>query len=353
MKNLFKKIGGFLVVTVIFLSTLYGLFFLFDKKEAKKIALQKETVDKFHEYLDFGKDFEKHKTFLRAPGSVLRVKLSKGARVIYDQIYKTDENLFRVPVPQNNEAKSHLIFAGCSFTWGEGLKDEMTLPYVFAAKDKEFQSYNLGFPGGGLHTLLHYTSMFHLKDVIKEKNGYMVFSVILPQFDRFFGRYNYLSWADPEYVHYAVENDKVVFKGELRDQGFYQSFKKAQSAGVGNTMINLQDPLKWSDSELHDFAVASGELSKRYKRELPRGKFVMMIHPAYGSGMDKEIKARIIKALRDQKIEVWDPSDDFLKWLTDSKIPKDELYIKDDGHPTAKTNDYLAEWIDQKIKTAN
>ncbi|MBK8208877.1 MAG: hypothetical protein IPK78_01900 [Rhodospirillales bacterium] len=88
-----------------------------------------------------------------APGSFHTVK-RVGDRVIYETDYTITHALYR-DTPQSSPSGPTTVFFGCSFTFGEGLADNETLPYHYRALiEGDHRVINLGFHGYGPHHML-------------------------------------------------------------------------------------------------------------------------------------------------------------------------------------------------------
>ena len=90
--------------------------------------------------------------------------------VIYDVEYIFNEEGMRQQY-QNAGANKHALFFGDSLTFGEGLKDEETLPYLFQQYNDTYQSYNYGFLGQGPGHMLLRVSTPEFKRKFKDKKG--------------------------------------------------------------------------------------------------------------------------------------------------------------------------------------
>ena len=343
-----KKMGGVLAGLAIFVVTLGALFYLFERHENSKknetAAPVRKTI-----FLDHGTDFKTYvDAFLKAPEAVMQVVLSKGNHVIYDQVYKTDKNLLRVPLPENESASIHAIFAGCSYTWGEGLKDEETLPWFFQTNAKNVQAYNLGFPGGGVNTLLRYTELFDLKNITNKKNGFFIYTFMSNHFDRFFARYNFLSWAMKDMPYYEIEGKRPVYKGKIKGHSAYKKFHTARKAGLEHTLLRTQKTEEWSEREISDFTLAVKELERRYHDKFPQGQFVFIFHPDGGFGGD--IRVAFKQQLDKLKIKYYDFDQTFYDFLKESNLTQMDMKIPDDGHPNQRMNKYLARILLETLK---
>lgn len=341
MKSFVKSIGATLIGLLIFISTLFLLF-----STLKKPETEQQKVRKIVTYLEPA-ELIKYLSFLRGPGTVMNVKYFYEGELIYDQNYKTDNFLFRVPMLKNDRASQHAIFGGCSFTWGEGLKEEDTLPWMFQKSAKEFNSYNLGFPGGGLHTLLRYMEIFDLQKAIRNKKGYFFYVFMSNHLDRFYGRYNYLDLKPDNAPYYEVLDDRPIYRGEMKDQTFYKNFHNASDFNLKEALLRSQDSESWTDKELADFSKAVEELKKRYKTALPEGKFYLIFHP---TGVSYNVRNKLANQLKKLKIDYLEPFEDYHSYLQEKKLTYDDMKIRSDGHPSAKLNEFFGKWIVEEME---
>jgi hypothetical protein len=81
-----------------------------------------------------------------------------GDRLLYDVTYTFNEHGLRTASPPTSERGDTLpciVFFGDSFTFGEGMTDEQTMPYqVWKRLTPRYQTVNFGFFGYGPHQML-------------------------------------------------------------------------------------------------------------------------------------------------------------------------------------------------------
>jgi len=80
-------------------------------------------------------------------------KLSYAGEEIYDVEYSIGDDGFRITLPQR-QSYFRVNFFGCSFTIGEGLHDNETLPHFVNARLPSASVKNFGFHGWGAHNAL-------------------------------------------------------------------------------------------------------------------------------------------------------------------------------------------------------
>ncbi len=346
MATKLKLSGSIFIALILFTGTIYLLlrFFPVTSFSEQPVALKRHIRGiKVH-------DGELNQVFYTSPNLELDIELTLGKETIYRQSYKADENLLRIPLRKMTGAKAHAFFAGCSFVWGEGITEKETLPAQFQDLVPSYQAYNLGFPGGGLHSHLRYTELFPLSKVIKERKGIYFYTFITHHLDRFFGRYNFAAIEPVKVPHYRVEAEKLVFKGEFKEQPFFKRFKAAKKLGMADALIRTQNPLSWSDEELREFATGVKFLKERYLAQFPEGKFIFVFHPL---ARIPEIVAVLKRHLTGLKIAFLDPASEFERLRLNKGFLNSDLSIPYDRHPTGKGNLLLAESLAEALKMAD
>lgn len=79
-------------------------------------------------------------------------KFAADGAVLYDVVYTIGDDGFRLS--ELKHPGSRINFFGCSFTFGEGLNDDETLPYAVSENMKTVSAKNFGFHAYGPHQAL-------------------------------------------------------------------------------------------------------------------------------------------------------------------------------------------------------
>jgi hypothetical protein len=114
-----------------------------------------------------------------------RVKKTLKDIVIYDVIYTTNRFGLRVSPTDvaggdqgRNETRANYgnaIFFGDSFTYGEGINDNDTLPYLFEElSEGRYRAYNLAFHGYGPQQMLRLIETGFLEKIISDQRPLVV-----------------------------------------------------------------------------------------------------------------------------------------------------------------------------------
>jgi hypothetical protein len=87
------------------------------------------------------------------PGRELRSIKRCSGEVVYDVEYTIDERGLRIS--PRSDAPAAALFFGCSYTFGEGVKDEESMPWQVGLRvAEELRVDNFGFSGYGPHQML-------------------------------------------------------------------------------------------------------------------------------------------------------------------------------------------------------
>ncbi|MBC7408196.1 MAG: hypothetical protein H7339_07390 [Arcicella sp.] len=103
-------------------------------------------------------------------------------------LYFSTDTLSRRIIPTNENSKNvrdkYALFLGCSYTYGDGVSDNETMPYFFEQKAQHHLAQNYGFMG---YSPLHSLALFQFRSLrkeIKEQQGFAVYTYINDQIDR-------------------------------------------------------------------------------------------------------------------------------------------------------------------------
>ncbi|MCB0213954.1 MAG: SGNH/GDSL hydrolase family protein, partial [Anaerolineae bacterium] len=102
-----------------------------------------------------------------------------GDEVIYDVVYTTDSYHRRItPVDNPEQRDKFMLFFGDSFTFGEGVHDNETLPYYVAQDLPDYMPYNYGLSGYGPQQMLAKLQSDDLATEVTESDGIAIYIFI-------------------------------------------------------------------------------------------------------------------------------------------------------------------------------
>lgn len=88
------------------------------------------------------------------PGARVRSRRILNGRTVFDVTYTIDDQGHRT-TPGSRSDGDTILFFGCSFTFGQGVNDDQTLPAYFARRTSfQYHVVNLGYSGYGAHQML-------------------------------------------------------------------------------------------------------------------------------------------------------------------------------------------------------
>jgi len=236
--------------------------------------------------------------------------------------------------------KKHAIFLGCSVTFGQGLSDSSTFPFLFEYRHPDFKSYNYGTTGYGPHQLcLLFDEGINTitNSTVPEDSGICVYTYIDDHMNRVYGSSKYLSWALNPHDAY-VNNNKLIIKNLSNIKKFISWF-----LNNSETMKYFHIITSYPKSEefYKRFADLINYMAVKYRKIKPQGGFYVGLYPGYAHDtswvkfLDKNITVLNIP-----------PPIDF-----DTNFSS--YTIKGDVHPTKKLNSYYTKEISNLIFKKN
>jgi hypothetical protein len=125
---------------------------------------------------------------------------SKAGVPLYDVTYTIDQNGLRIAPPVSKEQPvGCILFFGDSFTFGEGLQDNETMPYQVGLQSQgRYRTFNFGFHGYGPHQMLAAIETGFVHRVVDCTPRYAVYLALPDHVARAAGKVNYGNHA-PRY----------------------------------------------------------------------------------------------------------------------------------------------------------
>lgn len=259
-------------------------------------------------------------------------------REAYHITYNTDAE-GRRKIPNQGAARNkNLIFLGDSFTYGEGVEDEQTLPAQVAAGQNQFRVSNYSFHGWGPGNILRRLSLENFgQDLAKSPGGRAIYVFIDHHIARVTGSLNvYRQVSDwtQHLPYYSLDAEgHLQTAGMIRDhRGWLDPVFVLLSHSQILNYLNVDLPLP-SEEHLKLVAAMVAEMRDILNRKLNTMNFTMVFYP--GTTASHWLKP----FLDAQGISTLDYSNLYLeKYL---EVPA----ILPDGHPSAAADEFLAKQI--------
>jgi len=246
-----------------------------------------------------------------------------GTRTIYDVIYSVDRNGLRASPMQG--AGKPVFFFGCSFTFGEGVNDNETLPVSFSALSGT-RAINFGISGNSPNSILRMLELDFPLKVEPESPGSIVYVAI------------------PDHIRRAA-----AFYDWTKGMPHYES-----NGGLANYvgMYPAPEPITIFDRVFKQSAIYNAV--KAYSRvpagpssDWDRGRYISIVRKMNLLAKER-YNAEFIVVLWDEDLEKFQvglrqDADWIDRELRDSGIPVLRLqgwdrFLTRDGHPDADGN---------------
>jgi hypothetical protein len=277
-----------------------------------------------------------------APGVYHASKTGPDGAVIYDVDYTIDQNLLR----QTLSAPSGptVAFFGDSMTFGEGLRDEETMPQAFAdLYVRRIRVLNFGFPGYGPQQFLRplETGMF---DSLLTDAKTFVYESAAWHAERASCRAGFMVRAP----RYELRDGKLVFMG-LCGTGINRTFTDIFMSGA--TYHRLIEPLvnHITPAEIEIYLAEMRRCAELVKEKYGARLIVLYVADnAQYLAKSGFTEAMIMARLRQSGIDVIDATP-FAKDFPPGTL----LDIPGDGHPSSALNRARAVLLQHFLATAN
>ncbi len=276
--------------------------------------------------------------------------LRRGETVIYETLYRTDAHRRRI-TPQTNTAtrERFALFFGCSFTFGEGVADDETLPAQFAALAPEHHAYNYGYGGHGpQHLYLQLTEMDVLSGV-EESAGIVVYSLFRDQIMRAVGNMRLLSTWGPILPCVTLDRGQLHYRGSFEEAWPFR-IRLYRLASLSRTLEYFQ--LDWPPRlrrQDYDLAAHLFHASARYlETQFDDVQLYVLNYP--GADAIEELEAALARLQAQGKRSSLRRPIVLLNYseLLD-EVPEAVVVEYPDGHPTAYTHRRVTEALAEDI----
>jgi hypothetical protein len=265
--------------------------------------------------------------------------------LIFEVSYTIDASGLRISPPYHGENNMDcVLFFGGSFTFGAGMNDNETMPYLAGLNTKgKFRIYNFGFSGYGPHQMLAAIQHKMVEDIINCEPKYVIYQGADFHAMRSAGLANWDKHG-PKYV--LNENGEIVYKGHFDDEKISQSTvpKKVRNQ-LKKSLILAKIFFKYNSLNKDDIRlmIAIIDTSKKIiETNYPGCEF----HVIFWNWNRGWVSEEILSGLKRKAIKVHLISDilrDFNKERSKHKLHKF------DRHPNQLANKKLAEYVSSKI----
>lgn len=147
----------------------------------------------------------------------------EGGTPVYTATTTIKDGIRHTPTEDIFVRNKFIAFFGDSFTFGQDVNDDETLPYFIGMQNRQYRPYNFGVPGGSVQTLYYKLQTEDLAAQIGEKEGIGVYWFFPYHVRRAIGSMPmFNNWADKLWCYEVVEDD-LLFRGTFREAHPYRS----------------------------------------------------------------------------------------------------------------------------------
>ena len=268
---------------------------------------------------------------LAKPGVSSSKKIVDG-KIVYDVLYSIGNDGYRVTPKEGYKRPSlkGINFFGCSFTFGEGVNDNQTLPYFYQKLSNQ-EVKNYGFHGYGVHQAL-----VRLKNFNGKHTDHINFLLTAPWHSERSSCGASYSKGSPQFI---LENELLIEKGKCGLYIYQRLADFIASSSIYSILHSywVSNLNQNANIELYLKLIQEmGKVSKDRNEEF----YVGFIRADNGWFKGSYTNEKIISSLQAMGIKTID-----LSLANDIKSLSSELYIADDGHPSPKAHSERAKLL--------
>lgn len=224
--------------------------------------------------------------------------------VIKHMRFDTDAYSRRVtPVDDQEKRDNSILFFGCSFTFGEGVKDDESLPACVGRLASTYMPYNYGFNGYGTQQMLARLQAPDMVDQVRHDNRVIVIYTFLDwHICRTIGNLPvYMMWGK-DMPYYCLDRvGSVVRRGSFRTgrpvrAWLYDLLGKSRFVW---SIVKMNDVVSEKDVQLD--AMIIRESRDTVEKKFKNGDFYVMLYPG-----QYEYRDRLIRYLKMYNIKYLD-----------------------------------------------
>jgi len=272
-------------------------------------------------------------------------------KIEFDVTYTIDSKGLRIAPPANAAGlEGAVLFFGCSFTYGEGLQDEETMPYqVGLQSDGRYQTYNFGFHGYAPNQMLAEIESGRVRDAVDALPRYAIYQALPDHVARIAGKIPYGKHGP----RYQLNTDgSVLFTGHFDDgQEPPSAFTRRLRGQLQKSAIyrRLEDfRPRTNENDVRLLLAIVGRSRDLLIAQYPGIKFEVILwrNFPYEQELYEELQAGFVR----MNIPVHRVGDILPDYSTN---PEKYWLSREDAHPNALANRLIANYAVTKILSPN
>lgn len=286
-----------------------------------------------------------------APKKDTRVRATKFeyGKLLYDVIYTIDSWGLRATPPPVTKPSACVLFFGDSFTFGEGLQDNATLPYQVGMRSGgTYRIYNFGVGGYGPHQMLSQIESGRVRQVINCRPDYAIYTAVPDHVARVAGKIPYGNHA-PRYE--LDPNNEVRLIGQFKKASRTHSLlvtrllNQMGKSGIYRIVASSQPRISQYDVRLF-FAIVKRS-KESADQQFPGIKFNIILWESWDGEQE------LYGTLADGFLQMGIPTHLVPDILPGYALgPSKYVLSRSDRHPSALSNSILADYVVERIVSA-
>ncbi len=214
-------------------------------------------------------------------------------------------------------AEKYAMFLGCSYTYGDGVSNNETMPYYFQHESAKYKAYNLGYLAySPLHALARLQHGSVEKGIV-EKNGFAVFTYINDHIDRVIPATRWIELTKGKFPYLNQSNMQTEGLFVDRRRVYSNLVLNAQTSGI-KQLFKLGYPKYHSEKHYQLVIDILKQTKLEYVKRFKNNNFFVAIFP--GNPMPPEM----MEMLKKSKIAYFDYSK--LTTADDKMLPFDNAH---------------------------
>jgi len=340
------SVFAFVLAAIFWFSTEVLFYFLNHFWTGDRVAYEHHIEEAFSRVATLGEGYQKDALVGYKPSPNMRKtsKMTFNGRPIYNVTYSTDELGRRItPIKTVGKPDKFILFFGCSYTFGDGVEDDETLPFFVGQLASRSRPYNYGVSGFGPQQMVAKLQQGNIKAEIDEPEGFLVYTFIDDHVHRVIGSQHIVQTWGRYMPYYGLDSG-----GNLERRGDFEGgrpvstllFSLLRKSEIAQ-YFRVGVPQRINDDDFALTAKIFLESRNAFSRLFKRENFFVLIYP--GSVWRKKLIPHLEKA----GVQYFDYFNLFDPNQTD-------LHIERDRHPTPKAYRIVAErlTLDLRIQEA-
>jgi len=289
--------------------------------------------------------FVSHEALGYAPKKNMQTqsKRYENKKLAYNVTYTIDKKGLRIsPLTEKNTFNKCVLFFGGSFTYGEGVEDHETMPYLVQdLSGNQYRSYNFGFHGFGPHQMLSYFHHHMVEEIVScNEKVYLIYQFIMSHVRRAAGRE---PWGEhgPKFI--LRKDGMVNYAGHFDDNYFLLTLKRLSYKYL--TYRNIKQYNK-KGQLLEDIQLLVGILKTtrhHFKSLYPNGEFHIIFWNVRGNPLNDK---RVLEGLKKEHFKIHLITSILVDF---NKDMKQYLMSQYDDHPNQMAYQTMARYVVDKI----